>query len=821
MKGACTVCFCVFAMLVSRELHAFVWPNAATRIERQLSSEVTTERRQAAAQLSRLPRPMAARLVPKALADADTEVRLAGVDAALELRLEGAGELVVPWLNDPERKVRMAAIELLTVNPSPNAIAPLGRVLSDPDPIVRAGAAGALGASRSEDAVMHLLGHLDDAMPRVRVAIARALSRLFDARAVVPLIGKVQDSHPSVRASVARALGSLGDARAAPALVLALRDNDEEVRIAAAAALGALHDDSATLSLLSVVRQDTSHEVRQAALVALGDVGSPRALEALVEYLGSDYEGQIRRSAAEALARLGNAALPALGRCVKGELDEVRANGCAGVLGSIGEPSTAPTLVEALRAERVDPTVALEALGKIGARTGLPAALEYLSAPDARVRRRAIEASMELLDPKSPDGRAVEPIRAALSAPTLLMSERVLLVGLLGRTGSRRALEPLSLIARQADETILRRAALEALGLLGAVGQTNVLLSALDEPEPALRFAAALALRQSADPRAAGPLLKRLSEAAEQDRTALLLALTGAVRHAGDPKIVAEIDSLIDRSHGGVRDALIEVLAAADGAAASAALEALLTRANSLEDRAKVAEGLASHAKARGKLLELAHDVDGSVRANAIWSLGSVAERSDAPRLAEALTDRDVAVAGNAAAALGRLFVRTSASVDGPLCKALGDRRSYVRANALAALRLAKRRCQSTVALDLLRADPSALVRARAAALVVNVPGKDAVLERRALDECVAADTDGSVARACKAGPELLGKDSEPVTVIVVPSGETAPVARAPFSLFFADHLMRLGVSDRRGAVYEAFAPDGELSLLNPAPLVD
>jgi hypothetical protein len=165
--------------------------------------------------------------------------------------------------------------------------------------------------------------------------------------------------------------------------------------------------------------------------------------------------------------------------------------------------------------------------------------------------------------------------------------------------------------------------------------------------------------------------------------------------------------------------------------------------------------------------------------------------------------------------------VRTTAPVEAALCQALGDRRSYVRANALAALRLARERCQEKPVAALLRADPSALVRARAALLMVNVPQEDPAADRRALDECVAADPSGSVARACNAAPEAPPTGEDSVTVVVIPSGETAPVARAPFSLLLSDQLMRLGVSDRRGAVYEASAPGGELSLLNPAPLVD
>jgi hypothetical protein len=79
----------------------------------------------------------------------------------------------------------------------------------------------------------------------------------------------------------------------------------------------------------------------------------------------------------------------------------------------------------------------------------------------------------------------------------------------------------------------------------------------------------------------------------------------------------------------------------------------------------------------------------------------------------------------------------------------------------------------------------------------------------------------GSVAAICKARPEPVPSSSAKVTVLVVPSGESAPVPRAPFALGLANGLVRLGLSDRRGAVYEHAAPDADLSLMIPAQLAE
>ena len=92
-------------------------------------------------------------------------------------------------------------------------------------------------------------------------------------------------------------------------------------------------------------------------------------------------------------------------------------------------------------------------------------------------------------------------------------------------------------------------------------------------------------------------------------------------------------------------------------------------------------------------------------------------------------------------------------------------------------------------------------------------------LDRRALARCVSDDPSSIVAVVCESPilPRSTGVD--PVTVFVVPAGESAPVPRAPFALVLADGGMRLGVTDRRGALFEPAAPRGSVQLTVPAPL--
>lgn len=807
------------ALLVAAPAAAFVWPNTVERTQKQLESHDVAVRRQAAARLAQLPAAVARKLVPPALDDPDAEVRLSAAEVAMQLRLPGIGRRVVSWLNDPERRIRMVAAQVLRVSPAPRAVSPLGRVLGDPDPGVRQAAARALGASGAKDAVMPLLGHLDDTTPQVRRAVIRALARLGDHRAVVPLIGKIQDSRALVRRSVARALGELGDPRASSALVLALRDNDESVRIAALVALGRLHDKQATLAIVSLLDDDPRQPVRAAALEALARIPSPEGLEALVAALGSDDPDSGSSPVRSALAEVGARAVPRLLECLVGQPSPRLADGCALSLGEIGSTRAAPAIESALRRGVVRPRAALHALAALGEPKSLPTVLEHLADPDPFVRRAAIDATAALLDPQKPDGRAVEPIARALDAARSSKAERAALARLLGRTGSPRAVKVLAPIARDADDDQLRVAAIQALGMLGPAGQDAPLLDALGADDAGIRLAAAVALERSASGASARVLLDRLERSAAQDRRAIAIALAGALARSKDPDDGARAERFMRSSRGGERDAMIEALGRIPGARGSGRIVALAGTAAAIADRAKLAEALASHPEAAGALRRMAGDVDGSVRANAVWALGAVGTAADVGTLTRALADRDVAVAGDAAAALGRVAARLHKPLPA-LCKALDDPRGYVRANALAALRVAGRRCKDgSRARRLLSEDPSPVARAAAAALLGTVKSTRKARDDKALARCAEEDKNGRVAAACSDPEKLPTAGSEPVSIYVVPTGESEPAPRAPFALVRADGLMRLGLTDRRGEVFEIDAPRGYVSLAVPAPL--
>jgi HEAT repeat protein len=803
----------VLLLALPMPVQAALWPSAAQRIERDLHSPDVDLRRRAAQSLRDLPKGSGTRLASAALDDADLGVRLTALDACLGFGLPALGDRLIPWLSDGERRLRLAAAEALSESPSARAVPSLGRALGDADAGVRSAAAAALGKSAAPEAVLALLGHLDDGTPDVRRVVALALGDLGDPRAVVPLIGKIQDARPPVREAVARALAQLADPRSSPALVLSLHDADEGVRVAALGALARIGDRT-TVSSISGLLANGSEAVVAAALDALSQLHTPEASKVLIEQLASDRPSNVQSGAIQALSRSGPTALEPLRGCLSTESDPDRVGGCALALGQTRDLASAAAIQDALRRGALKPGPALLALSQLGAPESLPTVLEYLADPDVLIRRSARLAAKALLDPNQPDGRAVEPIEHALAKARRDRGELSELVDLLGQTGAPRAARSLLPFAAAGDEIALRSRALSALGFLGEAGQWPTLWNALDDDSGSVRLAAASALGRLSLPGRAAALLERLEHASEQERPLLVLALGGPLSVERNPEIVQRLASLLSRARDGERDALIELLGRMPAPEATVQLAKLAGASSIAADRAKFAEALAAHPAERARILPLLSDASVRVRANAAWSLGEVGTGADRPALEKALREEAPSVAGNALSALARIAQREHGPIATLACPLLGDDRALLRALALRALRLTRERCAGGQETTALLRDRSEFVRKSAAALLRDVSRGSA--DELSLTRSRDRDPSGAVAAECGQRPQpptAAGRD--PTLVIIIAAGQDAPSSSQPFALLRADGLVRLGVSDRRGQVFE-LAPRGMLSLLEP-----
>jgi len=845
----------VAAAAIGGDAVASTWPSSHQRVARALASDRVGDRRGAAEVLLRLPRQMAVELARKALRDPDVEVRLSAAKAAVELGLSGAGDEVVVWLSERDGRLRLAACTLIEVSPTPNAVAALARVLGDADARVRAAAATAMGASGLPDAVSPLLGHVDDSAVDVRIAVVRALGRLGDRRAVVPLESRLQDAEADVRLEAARALGELGDERAVATLMLALQDTAAPVQIQALDALGRLSARDASSAIAALLASGArggplrSGPVRDAALKALGRIATPEAVALLVEALAVEGPAPLAAHAPApvraALQLAGDRAAAPLIAAMSQSTSRPHASAALLALAELDARGAFAAVIRAAERGTVSLGAALQAIERMGDTRGLPFVLEHLDDADPTVRQHAVHVATSLLDPTGRDGRAVDVVRERVVDPATPVAERRDLIRLLGRTGSSRAGELLLSLAARDDEPLKP----QLMAALGELGQSSaavdaLLLAALDDDDPVLRSRAARALARVGRDAAARQLLHRLGVAAEQDRGAIGIALSGSLSRSSDAGLVQLIRAAIVSAPAKTRDALIEGLGRmATVSAGSLLMDLALTPDG--DDRRKIAEataGFASRGEAAQRAgaslaLKLLADPDPSVRANAAWALGKVGKRSDAAVLSARLADVDVAVAGNAAAALGRLATRgrTPRSPERlveprfvkPLCEALGDYRSYVRVNALASLRVIGARCPDGRERRLLRRAPNWRVRAAVADLLhrgIAVPGAAAdgaalAADRRVLRSCVLEERDATVARHCRDGRRAAEATDGGIMVYVVPDGRTDPEPRVAYALALPDGMLRLGIADRRGSLFEQEPPAGQLSLAIPAAL--
>jgi HEAT repeat protein len=768
--------FLCLAAWPAQPARAFAWPDAAERIESDLRATDTTTRRAAARGLASLGPTRGTALTLFALDDPDDEVQLEAARAAIRLHAAGATEKVVPWLNASDPRLRREACEVARALPSSRAVAPLGRTLGDPDAAVREAAAEALGHQSRPEAIPPLLGRLDDPTPTVRVAIVNALARLGDGRAAVPLAGKVEDSSPEVRQAVARALGELRDVRVSSALALALRDQNPDVRREAVIALGRLRAGDAVDAIAPFV-SDRTPSLRVAALQALGAMATPGSLRVLVGALGEgdDASATLEHTAVrDALVQAGVAAVPGLHARLTGSTSPAVTASAAWVLGALGARTEAKDIVLAMRRGTLTTAAALRSLAGAGTASEVPVVLEFLNDPSPVVRAEALAAAGALLDPKQPDGRAVEPLVAALrdSRPSTLERARIAL--LLGQTGAPRA-APILADLLTAQDGELRIAAIDALGTLGAPTADRSLVEMLTSQDARYRLHAAIALSKAGGARARDSLLACLEQSYEIDRAAVFTALAGIMARVPSVDSVTKLRAELMLAAGPERDAILEAIGRAPIPAASSAL-AEAARSEEPGDRRSAATLYAAHpgdVVALEAVRGLLRDSDPTVRADAAWSLGTMGDDSDIKSLEALIRDPTTDPAANAAAAIGRIAARARAieAAKLALCHRITDLRPSVRANALAGLSIAGARCE------------------------------DGAPERRELAHPPAPP---------------LGKNA--VLVYVVPLGSATPKAGSSYRLELADGTIRSGVTDRRGALFDPAAPEGLMTLMTQSP---
>lgn len=332
----------------------------------------------------------------------------------------------------------------------------------------------ALAEARPMDAVLRqrvvvaLLEHMGvgdrDADRRAAISLAGLLvtESVSHTGVAAPALAALADEDVAIRRAASAALSRLAEPSAIAPLLTALGDSDAAVRAAAADALATF----GARTVQPLVRQLSVPNplVREAALRALAQQGA-RAVPALVPLLeGPSTTG--RTEAAEALALIGAPAVPALMRLLQSALAE----------GSRNEAQLAG---------------ASEALIRIG--SAAAAALVPLFAQAGPAERNQI---VEIL--RAMDADAVAALAEAATTPDDPYSATA--ATLLGEFSDSAADAAEPLIDALADQRFeVRYEARRALRRLGPRA-ANALVTALDRPDPQVRWEIAQILLELPDP---------------------------------------------------------------------------------------------------------------------------------------------------------------------------------------------------------------------------------------------------------------------------------------------------------------------------------
>ena len=216
-----------------------------------------------------------------ALRDDDPEVRLAGVQAAIEDRSPALLDALLEMVqSDPDTDVRHAAAEDL-------ARFTLLAELDDLDVELTARLRSRLQAVVQDERQA----------PRIRASALAALGYFSDADTAERLAASFSD--PQLRPGAVRGMGRSADPRWTDRLMPVLGSDDPQLRVEAARALGEIEDERAVTPLVEVI-DDPVREVRLAVIDALGHIGGEEAREALL-YVAEDPDDEVRAAAERAL----------------------------------------------------------------------------------------------------------------------------------------------------------------------------------------------------------------------------------------------------------------------------------------------------------------------------------------------------------------------------------------------------------------------------------------------------------------------------------------------------------------------------------------
>ncbi|KXH76437.1 MAG: hypothetical protein AM326_02940 [Candidatus Thorarchaeota archaeon SMTZ-45] len=246
-------------------------------------------------------------ILEKAVSDADSRVRIRGLQAAYRTRVESLNNQVLEILKNTseEFEVRKWAVHILgSSDPGSygRVLRKLARNPSD-DIRIRKEAVYALTKVIDDESIGALCTLLGDSEVEIRRSVAWALSNMKSPESICCLLAALEDNDEGVRDWSIRALRDMDDSRALQGLADAISRSEpkEQVRLVR---LVIVRRSEIILRAIAELLLSDDVDVRRVASWAMGVSPYPPAAASL-QTLTNDSDKQIRDYAKTALIRLG------------------------------------------------------------------------------------------------------------------------------------------------------------------------------------------------------------------------------------------------------------------------------------------------------------------------------------------------------------------------------------------------------------------------------------------------------------------------------------------------------------------------------------
>lgn len=574
-------------------------------------------------------------VLTRALGDADPRVRETAVEAMAKTGSAGI-QKIIALLKDRDTAVRKMAAKSLGKLSASGTADPVGPTLAAPAGLA---AQHAAALQRLQGPILQALEQaLTDPATAVRQEAVTALGRL-GSPGLPGLRRALDDASDAVSQSAFYALGTMGR-EAAPILLPFIRDPAARKRVLAIRALGRMRELEAASAMAAGLR-DPEPEVRSETAVAFGEWGR---LEDLT-LLARDPETSVRGAVSTIFARAQRPeALAGLTLLLQDRQSEIRRNAVIGLSGA--GTSALPWLYLALE----DPAVRVrrEAVAVLHGRSdsGTPARLAArLNDEDGETVQRLL-AALRQWEP-----RPLEVMLSAARSSNRLLHQRAIWV--LAQWGDDRA-TPALLAAVRDEDPLTRAAAVQGLGRLSllapgewwseaavdaaapvraqaawVIGKfqppngESLLLTLVEDQDPAVRVAALRGLKRVESPRTVSAVLQRCAD----DQAPARELAVDLLRLNQDADVTRTLLTLTRDPEPRVRRAVMRAFAAGTRSGATAVwTKALLDEDETVRVSAITGLGHAKHASAAAGLVASLEDEKLAVRQAAIDALTGMAD---------------------------------------------------------------------------------------------------------------------------------------------------------------------------------------------------